>query len=135
MNLTECFALWKNAFPESAQHAEEEREFYGEILGHVIFPELLFHSENTPDLRNLLKMNQQKDWIRRYCDFLEKMYTDGDEDVQNILVVSILEILSDDETVWKNFGKYISKEFIRFINTDAIPNDALLWHVKPLPYK
>ena len=51
-----------------------------------------------------------------YCSFIEDMWLNGDENVVNIVEVTILERLSDDKSVWNKFGKHISNDFIRFIN-------------------
>lgn len=61
------------------------------------------------------------------------MYYDGDEDVKNVVDVTILERLSDDETVWRNFGTYISNDFVREINTVLIPQNTMLPN-RPLLY-
>ena len=134
LNKEQFLELFMQSFPELQEQALEELAFYEELLAHIIFPDLVFHTEALPDLLTLLKSNQNPELIQRYCDFLELMYTDGDEDMQNVLVVSILERLSDDTEIWFRFGKYISNEFIRFINTDAIPNDCLMTQVPHLPY-
>ena len=134
LNKEQLLYYFLQKFPELRPQAEEELAFYGELLGHVLFPELIFHAEALPDLRILLKENRNPELIQRYCDFLEKIYTSGDDDCLNILVVSILEMLSDEEKIWFTFGKYISNDFIRFINTDAIPNNCLMTAVPHLPY-
>ena len=71
--------------------------------------------------------------IQQYCSFVEKMYYDGDEDVKNVVEVTILEQLSDEEEVWLRFGTYLSNEFIREINTVLIPRNTMLPN-RPLPY-
>lgn len=125
--------LFMQDFPELQGQVREELEFYGELLAHIIFPDLLFHTEALPDLLTLLKENQNPELIQRYCNFLERIYTDGDQNMQNVLVVSILEQLDDPE-IWFRFGEYISNEFIRFINTEVIPYNCLMTQVPHLPY-
>ena len=134
LNKEQLLDYFLQKFPELREQAQEELAFYEELLGHVIFPNLLFNAENLPDLRSLLKENQNPELIQRYCEFLEKIYTSGDDDCLNILVVSILELLSDDEQIWFHFWKYISNDFIRFINTDVLVNNLMMTQVPCLPY-
>ena len=68
-------------FPEFHGAYEEHLEYYEELLGHVFFGgETLLGV-----LESLLKTNEEKEKIRRYMDFLEDMYANGDDDVQNIV--------------------------------------------------
>ena len=131
LNKEQFAELFMQEFPEQKEKALEDIEFFGEVLGHVFYTNMLFHE---PDLRELLKENQNPELIRKYCRFIERMWLDGDEAVINIVCVSILELLCDDEKIWFMFGKYISNDFIRFINTDAIPNNCLMTQVPHLPY-
>ena len=134
MNKEQALEQLLNTFPELEPEVREEFALYESLLAHVFFPDLLFHTEAIPDLLTLLKTNQNPELIQKYCDFLQLMYSDGDSDVQNVLVVSILERLSDDREIWFHFGDYIPNDFRRFINTDVIPNNGLMMHVPPLPY-
>lgn len=86
--------LFMQVFPEQKEKALEDIEFFGEVLGHVFYTNMLFHE---PDLRELLKENQNPELIRKYCRFIERMWLDGDDAVINIVCVSILEMLFDDE--------------------------------------
>ena len=81
----------------------------------------------------LLQSNSDKKTIQQYCSFIEEMYYDGDEDVKNVVEVTILEQLSDETKIWLCFGPYLSNEFIREINTVLIPHNTMLPHVS-LPY-
>ena len=106
------------------KHIEENN---GEILGHIYFGD-----EFTNSLIDLLKENKELDKIKNYCNFIEYMWENGDEEVLNIVDVTILESLSDDREIWNNFGKNISKEFKKYINKDLIPNNIMMNHVKKL---
>jgi hypothetical protein len=81
----------------------------------------------------LLQSNSDKKTIQQYCSFIEEMYYDGDEDVKNVVEVTILEQLSDETKIWLCFGPYLSNEFIREINTVLIPRNTMLPNVS-LPY-
>lgn len=93
-------------FPEYREVYEDHLNAYGEVLGHVFFCEL------NPILSSLLRENQDRARIRRYIDFLEEMYREGDGDVRNIVQVTILEYLGDDETVLRNAFEYFSEELM-----------------------
>ncbi|GKX66346.1 hypothetical protein rsdtw13_16040 [Clostridium sp. TW13] len=58
----------------------------------------------------MLKENEDIETIRRYIDFIEYMYKTGDEAVQNIVVVTILEYLGDDKDVLANAFNFFSDD-------------------------
>ena len=73
----------------------------------------------------------KKKWgIQKYISFVERMWSQGDETVQNVVDVTILEYLSDDEEVWIHFGTYISDNFRNYINRELIKQNCAMWHVK-----
>ena len=105
---------------------QEHLRDYGEILGHV-----LFGNEINPVLFHLLKTNTDKKTIRTYMDFIEDMYRNGDEDVKNIVEVTILEYLGDDETVLRNAFSYFSEELMELskrVEAGWHRRDIHIWH-------
>ena len=62
-------------------------------------------------LFDLLKKNDSGFEISTYCQLVEEMWRSGTDDVVNIVDVTIVERLSEDETVWNRFGENISNEF------------------------
>lgn len=124
----EYFA-WKlsEQFPEFQMAYEEHLEYYEELLGHVFFGgETLLGG-----LERLLKTNTEKEKIRQYIDFVEDMYVNGDDDVQNIVGVTILECLGDDETVLRNAFTYFSEELMlasQSIEKGWGRRDIRIWH-------
>ncbi|MDE6731295.1 MAG: hypothetical protein K2J77_00265, partial [Oscillospiraceae bacterium] len=66
--------------------------------------------------------------------FVEEMWRNGADDVVNVVDVTILERLSDDETVWENFGKNISDEFKVYVNEDLLISNNMMYNVKKLEY-
>lgn len=90
-------------FPEYQRAYQDHLEAYGGVLGHVLFCEL------NPVLAGLLKAGRDRDLIRRYMDFVEDMYRDGDDEVKNIVQVTILEYLGDDEAVLRGAFAYFSE--------------------------
>ncbi len=93
-------------FPEYQRAYEDHLEAYGKVLGHVFFCEI------NPVLSKLLRANQDCAQIRRYMDFLEDMYRNGDDEVKNIVTVTLLEYLGDDETVLRNAFSHFSEELM-----------------------
>ena len=114
-------------FPEFRETYQEHLEYYKELLGHVFFGgETLLGV-----LESLLKTNGEKEKIRRYIDFVEDMYANGDDDVQNIVEVTILECLGDDETVLRNAFTYFSEELMlvsQSIEKGWGRRDIKIWH-------
>ena len=94
-------------FPQYQADYEEHLQDYSEILGHVFFGNLI----NQP-LSELLRKNIEEQIIQKYIDFIERMYSYGDDDVKNIVEVTILEYLGDDNAVLKNAFNYFSDDLI-----------------------
>ncbi|MDE7361022.1 MAG: hypothetical protein K2N38_03710 [Oscillospiraceae bacterium] len=117
-------------FPEKAAALKQHYEEYGELLGHVFFSDEI----NVP-LFAMLMERESGDEISKYCVFIEEMWRDGADDVVNIVNVTIVERLSDDETVWEHFGKNISDDFITYINEDwLIANKLMMCSIKRLEF-
>lgn len=95
-------------FPEYKVEYQKHLEDYGEILGHVFFSDMI-----NLTLFNLLKLNQDTELIQKYIGFIEEMYASGDNDVKNVVEVTILEYLGDDDTVLKNAFSYFSEDMIQ----------------------
>lgn len=114
-------------FPEKAPALKKHGEDYGELLGHIFFMEEV----NVP-LVGLLTENASSEKIACYCSFIENMWKNGDAAVVNIVDVTILERLSDDEVVWRRFGGNISEEFKEYINKKLLPNNIMMRGVAPL---
>lgn len=117
-------------FPEKAPALAQHYADYGEqLLAHVFFAD-----EVNEPLFALLQNNYDQKTIQAYCTFIEDMYFYGNEDVKNVVEVTILERLSDEELVWFRFGNYLTNELIREINTVLIPRNTML-PVLSLPYR
>ena len=116
-------------FPDKRQALDEHYADFNELLGHIFFADAL----NEP-LIELLASNTDDARIPKYCSFIEDMWHNGNEDVVNIVEVTILERLSDDKSVWNKFGKHISNDFIRFINNVVLAENAMMWQVPRLEY-
>lgn len=113
--------------PEFRGAYEEHLEYYGGLLGCVFFGcETLLGA-----LERLLAKNEDREHIRQYIDFLEDMYANGDDYVQNIVEVAILECLGDDETVLRNAFSYFSEELMlasQSVEKSWGRRDIKIWH-------
>lgn len=114
-------------FPEKKQALIQHYEDFGELRGHIFFGDEI----NVP-LFDLLQKNEAGNKVSSYCRFIEEMWKNGTDDVVNIVNVTIVERLSDDETVWIRFGKNISNEFKLYINDNLIKSNIAMCGVKKL---
>ena len=124
---TEFFAQKLDELPEFEGAYQEHLTYYEELLGHVFFGEETLLGA----LERLLPANEDRARIRQYIDFVEDMYANGDDDVQNIVGVTILECLGDDETVLRNAFSYFSEELMRAsqsIEKGWGRRDIRIWH-------
>lgn len=128
MTKEEAAADLVRLFPEKADALDQHYATYNELLAHVFFGD-----EIDIPLTELLRRNRDRQAIQTYCSFIEKMYFEGDAAVQNVVDVTILEYLSDEKTVWFNFGSYLSDRFIWEINTVLLPQNGMMAAVPPLP--
>ncbi len=67
-------------FPEHRPAYDYHLNAYGEVVGHVFFCEI------NPVLSALLRENRERKRIRRYMDFLEEMYREGNGDARNAVL-------------------------------------------------
>lgn len=94
-------------FPEHEQAYAEHFEDYGEILGHVFFGDAI-----DALLFELLLENSDTESIQKYVDFIEDMYVNGDFDVQNVVELTIVAYLGDNEIVLRNLFMHCSEVLI-----------------------
>lgn len=116
-----------SVFPEKKKILDEHYKDYEELLAHLFFSDAI-----NDYLFPLLQLNKDKYNIKRYCDFLEKMWLCDNSSIINVLDVTILERLSDDIVVWVNFGKYISKEFKQYINEEVLTQNIMMLQIQKL---
>lgn len=74
----------------------------------------------------LLKENSNKAMIRKYCDFMELIWREGDDRVINAMGVTVTEsLVSESEDVWIRFGHYLSGPFRDYINKKSVPGNVM----------
>ena len=97
-------------FPEQACVAEEMKDPGGRVIGHAFAA--IAVSQPMIDC-----FADDKIRFETYCGLLEQLWRNGNDDVQNILDVTVLEELRDceDSAVWKGMKEYISDEFKKYL--------------------
>ncbi len=105
MNIKYYAEKFLQLFPEYVNEYQNHIQNYGKILGHVFFGDAI-----NQVLFALLKDNTDKILIKKYIDFIKDMYSNGDSDIKNIVEVTILEYLGDDDIVLKNSFTYFSED-------------------------
>jgi hypothetical protein len=111
-----CAKMLAEMLPDGKRLYSEHLGMYGEVLLHVLVGEMI----NIP-LTELLKADREHEKIRLYCEIIEEMRRNGDEDVVNVVEVTVLEYLTDNREVWQCFGRHISDDLRRYINNEFIP--------------
>ncbi len=115
MNKEDFAQKFIELFPEKEEVLRVHLIDYGEVRGHLLFP---LDFEIVNDLSKWLGLNTNIEKTKLYCNFIEKMWRYGDDEVLNILFLSILDPLSDVSIIWQGFGKHISNDFKNDINSD-----------------
>lgn len=145
MNEAECAKAMAAAVPDGKRlleaHLQKWREWYEH---HPVEPrhwkmnpgqdvQLMLHlfagDVFTPCLLNCLKSGMNAAPCLR---LLERMWLEGDEYVRNVLEVTILERLSDEEEPWQSMGRQVSPAFRDIVNRVIMPGNGMFAHVKPL---
>jgi len=115
--------------PETKAMYEAHMRDFGEVLPHVLFGDM-----TCKHLLRFLETGEAADqWIERFCTFVESMWRDGDEELRNVVDVTILELLSDDRFIWSRFGGHISEAFKAYINGELLHTNVAMQHVPQLP--
>ena len=128
MTVKDCAHLIKKLKRTGSNELIEHIDTYGEILLH------LYASEQVGEpLVELLKHNNLCDYVEIYCRTIELMWRYGDDAVKNVVDVTLLERLSDDEAIWRSFGHYISGDFKKYINEELLNGNIAMFLVGKLP--
>lgn len=101
---------------------------YQNILLHIFAGEHI----SEPLLCLLKNGSAPERRIQIYCKAIEIMWRYGDEAVVDVVDVTILERLSDENSLWKIFGIYISEEFKTYINQEVLTFNLMMGGVAPL---
>ena len=130
MTRLEFLSEYVNWFPEKRNLCEEHISEYPEILSHVFAMEAVnmeiwqaFRDGDTKKLENL-------------CGFIEHIwclvYHDDNDEILNVISVTILEGLSDDNRLWQRFGSLIGNDFKEYINKVILSENVMMMQVEEL---
>ncbi|MBQ3513211.1 MAG: hypothetical protein IJA32_05345 [Lachnospiraceae bacterium] len=126
MSIEKCANMLADLTPEGKQRFKEHLKDFNEILLHVLAGDLI-----TEPLIDLLKHHMdRKTEIQIYCKAIEVMRKNGDDEVVNVVDVTILERLSDEECVWERFGIFLSEEFRNYINDEVLGSNLMMGGIK-----
>ena len=107
-------AMVVKQFPEQMDKIEESMDLDNKLLGHVFAAYAI-----SQPMEELFFSDKEK--YRKYCELIEELWRYGDDDVQNIIDVTILEDLNNgNQEVWKGLGDYFSEDFKHYINDELI---------------
>ena len=93
-------------FPELKEQVEKEISKTGEFLPHVIFG----NAFNTLTV-SLLKQDDRGSvkTLRRIFDMYEELSSDGDDETQNLVQVTLLECLWDEKATYSRASELIGE--------------------------
>ena len=128
MNTVEMANYITDVFPQNKQYYKEHIRDYGAVLAHVFTIETI----NIP-MEKDFKVDSESETFRKYCSLIQSLWKNGDDDVRNVIDVTILESISDHERIWKVFSRHISQEFIDYINDEVLTENILMDSTPHLP--
>ena len=131
ITINECADLLAGLEPDGKELLKEHIECFGEILLHIFAGDIT----NERLIELLMERNRNEETIQSYCNAIELMWKEGDDAVVNVVEVTILERLSDDDDVWQKFGTYISEEFKCYINEELLITNAMMCGVEKLKFR
>ena len=127
MNIVEMANYITNVFPENKQYYKEHIRDYGTVLAHVFAIETI----NIP-MEKDFNVNAERETFQKYCRLIQSLWENGDDEVRNVIDVTILESISDHKRMWEAFGRHISQKFIDYINDEVLGENILMSGIPPL---
>ena len=131
LNIQKCANMLADLTSDGRKILKKHVKDFNEILLHVLAGDLV--TEPLIDL--FMHHMDRKMEIQIYCKAIEVMWKSGDDEVVNVVDVTILERLSDEACVWQRFGTFLSEEFRNYINNEVLSFNLMMGGVKPLGVK
>lgn len=128
LNVTECANLIAELILDGRVLLQEHIKDNNDILLHLYAADMV----TEPLLKLFHGCDENSLIIDCYISLIEIMWKKGDEAVRNVVEVTILERLSDEDTVWQRFGKQISSEFKCYINQEVLTTNLMMCGVRQL---
>ncbi|MGE6259269.1 DUF7674 family protein [Heyndrickxia sporothermodurans] len=104
MNYNDLAEHFTENFKEYKPLLQEHTDFNGEVLNHVFF------GECNDYFAELIGKEKDKAKIKTLFDFFERMATQGDDEVKELLRVTILARLGDSKKLLQTAYKYMGDE-------------------------
>ena len=128
INKEKCAYLIADLTSGGRKILEQHQKDYGDVLLHLLSLDLI-----AEPLFELLKHQEDSvDDIEMYCKAIELMWDNGDDEVVNVVDVTILERLSDEDSIWQRFGTFLSDRFKKYINEEVLVYNLMMGGVKEL---
>ena len=128
MNTVEMANYITDVFPQNKQYYKEHIRDYGAVLAHVFTIETI----NIP-MEKDFNVGSESETFRKYCMLIQSLWENGDDEVRNVIDVTILESISDHKRMWETFGRHISQKFIDYINDEVLTENILMDSTPHLP--
>lgn len=130
MTKQEFLLEYANWFPEKRILCEEHVSEFPEILSHVFTVEAI-NNEIWQAFRD-----EDTNKFERLCSFVEHVwclvYHDENDEILNVISVTILESISDDNRLWQIFGSLIGNDFKEYINKVILSENIMMMQVEEL---
>ena len=130
MNKQEMAEYIVAIFQNCEAYYKEHLTDFGNILPHVFASEAI----NDP-MKTEFEVNAQSEIFNKYCRLIQHLWKSGDEEVRNVVDVTILESISDNSLMWEAFDENISLEFKQYINEELLRENIVMSHVDRLKGK
>ena len=127
MNKQEMAEYTVTIFQDCEAYYKKHLEDFESVLAHVFAIEAI----NSP-MKTEFEVNSQSEIFNKYCGLIQYLWESGDEEVRNVVDVTILESISANKLMWEAFGENISFEFKKYINEELLTKNIVMGHVDRL---
>ena len=106
MRYEELYQILDNRFPELAAQISH----FVDTQGDEFLPHILYHEVLNPYVKELLWGANNNDSLEKVFQFYEELATSEDEEARNLLQVTLLEILWDENRLLRRACAYMLPE-------------------------
>lgn len=99
--------MYKCEFPEHKYKVDQHIELYGTFLGHIFFDE-----EISGPLCQLLRKPQNSNDIIRFVKIIEKMLFNGDDYVQSVAIMNIINTIKSERDLVEAAEFYFTEDAV-----------------------
>lgn len=116
--------LWDEQHPVEPKRLKKNPGYDHQVMLHLFAGDAF-----TPHLMKCLETGTDAAPCLR---LLERMWQEGNSFVRNVLDVTILERLSDDQELWQAVGRQVSPVFRETVNRVIMPGNSVYATVRPM---